>query len=140
MGKKLKDNPAQEIQFQRLRLGSFNSFDGDLVADSLKANYKLWDSFLFGRFGPCSLIELRDLPEGYLNADTLYILTSKKRWPALKKVIAKWDADEIGYLAADGTHEGIPPDFGDGRFRNNLSMEMGGGGNKDSILVRVWWD
>jgi hypothetical protein len=165
-------NPSQMLQIQRLRLGSFNEMDGDVVADSLMANSHLWDSFVFGRFSGVGgmLIELRDLPEGHLNADTLLILTDKKRWDELQTVISQWQADEIGYTAADGETVGVIQY----RTAEEVNAHMGGGfwvgGNdfaavlreaatgsplarkgprvkkkqpedvKVPILVRVWWD
>jgi hypothetical protein len=80
-------SPYQKIQLERLRLGSFNSMDGDTVADLMEKNENLWDTFMFGRF--CryggNLIELRDLKD-CINADTLLILTDKKNWPELQKL------------------------------------------------------
>jgi len=66
-------NQAQEIQFQRLKMGSFNSFDGERTAAELKKHKSLWTGFVFGRFNYGSLIELRDISQDYLNADTLMI-------------------------------------------------------------------
>lgn len=162
-------NPAQKLQLDRLRLGSFNNMDGDLVADSLVENYDLWDSCMFGRFGYSDLIELRDLPEGHLNADTLIILTDKARWEKLEKIIGTWHADEIGYTGADDETWGTAP-FKDA---HEASGAMGGGfymededgsiyrealkgsplgvkgprvkkqkpaPSKVPIVVRVWWD
>lgn len=169
-----KKNEAQALQEARLRLGSFNNMDGDKVANALNKHRDLWDSYVFGnyggiggRYGPSGmLIELRDLPEGHLNADTLLILSDLERWPKLEKVLMakSLHADEIGYTGADDSTEGCAP-F---RTAEEVSTAMGGGfwvKNKDDlfptgyeivegrlrkpakyepsqvpILVRVWWD
>jgi hypothetical protein len=138
--KKLK-NEYQQTHIDRLRLGSFNSMDGDIVADALIDNEKLWDSFMFGRFGNYGgkLIELRDLKSECINADTLMILTTLDRWPALKAVLDQKDMEvnEIGYTCMDGTTWGTAP------FKNaeELCRELGGGtDDENGIVVRVWWD
>lgn len=117
--------------------------DGDVIADSLIKYADLWDSFLFGRFfrkGDYStLIELRDLPEGHLNADTLMILTDKDRWDKLHPVINsdEWHADEIGYTGADDETWGTAP-YADSE---EVNAAMGGGfwagGMEDGIPV-IW--
>jgi hypothetical protein len=43
-----------------------------------------------GRFASGQLIELRDLPKGHLNADTLFILTTVDRKDALRALILTW--------------------------------------------------
>jgi hypothetical protein len=132
-------NQPQKIQFERLRLGSFNSFDGDKVADGLLKHRNLWDSFVFGRFRYGTLIELRDLPQGELNADTIMILTDLKR---AKEIIAialkQWNVDETGYCGrVEGEYflEGDAPC----NSEKELFQEMGGLGN-NQIVVRLWWD
>ena len=162
-------SPAQDIQVQRLRLGSFNDMDGDKIADSLIKHRDLWDAFMFGRFtnhgALGTLIELRDLPDGDINASTLMLTTDKERWPKLLRVIKRaWGANEIGYTGADDSTWGTAP------FATALDVSgaMGGGFHiKDEdggifppgykmmkgrlkkaepkpsqvpIVVRVWWD
>ena len=152
------DNAHQQTHIDRLRLGSFNSMDGDVVADALIDNEKLWDSFMFGRFGRYGgqLIELRDLKEGCINADTLMILTTMDRWPDLKAVLDRkeMEVNEIGYTAADNTTWGTAPY----KDTEEAGRELGGGFYIESeygvkarwaqkptpaqipIIVRVWWD
>ncbi len=131
-----KINAEQGIQIDRLRLGSFNGMIGDYIADSLLRYTELWDSFLFGRFEYASLIELRDLSKGFINADTIMILTDKARWPKLLEQIEQWGADEVGYTGGDGKVWETAP------YRNaeEASLALGGGFSKDQILVRIWWD
>ena len=59
----------------------------ETVAKTLRKCRELWDAFVFGRFTWGQLIELRDLPNGHLNADTLYILTTVDRKNDLRGVI-----------------------------------------------------
>jgi hypothetical protein len=105
-----------------MKLASFNEFDGEFVGQSLRQNQHLWKAFVFGRWQYFDLIELRDLADGYLNADTLYILTHKDKLADLLILISKWSADEVHYETED-------KDF-----------RLGGGLDKDSVFVRVWWD
>ena len=101
-------NRAQELQLQRLGLGSFNNLYGPRVAHDLVEHEGLWESFVFGRFEYQPLIELRDLPQGILNADTVYVLTSKDRLAGILDLVKQWRADEVGWAAGD-QHEGIFP-------------------------------
>jgi hypothetical protein len=84
-------NEAQEIQFRRLELCEYIGGDGRgqgmTVANDLRIHKDLWDSFVFGRFERLQLIELRDLPAGILNVDTLFIKTTIDRADALRAVI-----------------------------------------------------
>lgn len=139
MKKALATNNPQMIQMQRVMEGSFNNFDGEMVAKSLTDNQNLWDGFVFGRFKYGELIELRDIAEGYLNADTLMILTTKKKLKKLLAVIDTWNADEVGYNHGDRgkfVAEGTAP-FHDER---ELFSNLGSGFDKDQVLIRVWWD
>ncbi|MBL8795655.1 MAG: hypothetical protein JNM56_17250 [Planctomycetia bacterium] len=125
-------NPAQELQLQRLRLGSFNNLDGNRVADDLRDHKGLWLSFVFGGFEYQPLIELRDLPQGRLRGDTLYLLTHRDKLDGLLDLVKRWKADEVGWLAED-RQEGV--------FVNKSAFDLIGAflGPSD-VLVRVWWD
>jgi hypothetical protein len=115
-------NEAQELQYQRMKLGSFNNFDGEFVGQSLRMHEGLWTAFVFGRWQYCDLIELRDMRSGYINGDTLYILTKKKKLSDLLLLITRWSADEVNCYTKDKEYR------------------LGGGFEKDDVLVRVWWD
>ncbi len=84
-------NEAQEIQFRRLELCEYIGGDcrtqGKTVASALRKHSDLWDSFVFGRFDWGQFIELRDLPDGHLNADKLFIKTTVDRAEALRALI-----------------------------------------------------
>ncbi len=125
-------NRPQELQLQRLQLSAFNNMDGSIVAHDLVENQRLWDSFVFGRFEFDLLIELRDLPQGIINADTVYLLTTKDRLAGLLGLIERWKANEVGWQTADQQ---------EGAFPDKTIFDLLGAflGPKD-VLVRVWWD
>jgi hypothetical protein len=125
-------NRPQELQLQRLQLSVFNNMDGPSVAHDLLENQRLWDSFMFGRFEYQPLIELRDLPQGIINADTVYLLTTKDRLADLLKRIERWEADEVGWQTAD-QQEGAFPD------RSDFDL-LGASLGPNDVLVRIWWD
>lgn len=130
-------NECQNVQLRRIRLGSFNEFDGEYVADQLSEHRDLWDSFVFGRFKYGDLIELRDLPSNCLNADTIMLLTTLDRWQKLEPhVLKNWAVDEVGWTDSEGNpHENAP--FLD---EKELFQAFGGGLEDDQIIVRLWWD
>jgi hypothetical protein len=132
-------NAAQKIQIQRMRLASFNDFDGDMVADSLIENRELWDAFLWGRFGYGNLIELRDLDQGYVNTDTLMLMTTKARLPTLLKVIKTWRADEVGYNVYRGRMFRAV-DTAPFHNESDLFMALGSRLMPDQVILRIWWD
>jgi hypothetical protein len=115
-------NKAQEIQYERMKLASFNNFDGDFIGKSLRENKHIWKAFVFGRWQYFDLIELRDMHYGSINADTLYILADKAKLPDLLILIGKWSADEVNYYTED------------------KEFRLGGGFDKNTVLIRVWWD
>jgi hypothetical protein len=145
----LKDNKPQQIQMQRLIEGSFNDFDGEMVAKSLTDNPNLWDGFVFGRFGYSHLIELRDIGQGYLNADTMMMLTTKDRLKELLALIETWRADEVGYNYYEGNDRRTRKFVSEGTapFHENihdktrdLFMALGSDLEPNQVILRVWWD
>lgn len=125
---------AQRLQLDRLALGGLQN-----VADGLKANKLLWDCFIFwraGRYGAGELIELRDLPDGRVNADELLVITDKERWPKLSKIIDKWDSSEVGYITGDSKIWGTPPYFSGKEVGEAMGFQPV---PPDLVLVRVWW-
>jgi len=133
-----KFNKAQELQFIRLELGTFNSFNGQLVGSDLRLNPDLWESFMFGRFGVYGqLIELRDLSTGHVNADTLCILAKKDKLPELQKLIATWRADEVNFITS--VDEGAS--FGEKLvLSEETNRRLGASLGDNQILVEIWWD
>ena len=131
-------NDVQKIQLERVRVSSFNNFDGELVARDLAANEDLWTGFVWGRFQYFELIELRDIPQGYLNADTLMILTTKEKWEKLSRIVEKWHVDEVGWAIQDGKllFEGSMAPRTERDFFGNYGAGLGNG----EMVVRLWWD
>jgi hypothetical protein len=151
-------NECQEIQLKRVELGSFNDFDGPLVAKSLRANKHLWKSFLFGRFGNrfcyMPLIELRDLADNYINVDTIMMLAPIEGVKEIEDLAtSEWKVDEFGYNYYE---ERIPeqsrlirpeksPTFkavGTAPCSNEKDVwgNLGGELEDGMALIRMWWD
>ena len=132
-------NDAQEIQFRRLELCEYIGGDcrtqGKTVATDLRKHFHLWDSFVFGRFDWGQLIELRDLPKGHLNADTLFILTTVERKETLRAVILHWKSDSV--LATETKWTGS-----DLSAHTRKVAEMMGMSElpKGVVVFQVWWD
>lgn len=137
----LSKNKPQQIQFERIREGSFNNFDGDLIADSLEKNKDLWDGFVFGRFDYGILIELRDIGAGFLNADTIMLLTTKDRLDKFLALIVKdeWQVNEVGYNLYEGDEF---KSFNNSPFRdkNDFWQDFGSSLGKNQVIIRLWWD
>ncbi len=130
---------AQKLQLERIRAASFNDMDGDEVANDLEKHEHLYKSFVFGRFKYGYLIELRDLYQDCINADTLMILTKKENLKEIYSLAKKWKADEIGYSLQEGnvlTPVNTAPFF----ESKELHMALGGTLLNGEALVRIWWD
>src|SRR6266542_3830966 len=94
-------NKPQQLQLERVRITSYNALNGERVARDLETNEALWDGFVFGRFHYGELIELRDLPAGHLNADTLYLSTTRERLPELLRLAETWAGEVSWYTNND---------------------------------------
>lgn len=132
-------NEAQEIQFRRIEMGSFNNFDGEEIVKSLKENKDLWTSFVFGRFKYWGLIELRDLSSGYINADTIMMLAPLENVSKIEALAKKWHANEFGYNYMEGnkmSSKGISACRDDRELFHSLGSLLG----EDTALIRLWWD
>lgn len=113
-------------------MGSFNALNGGKVADDLLAHEGLWDSFVFGGFEYMPLIELRDLKNGFVNADTIFLLTRRERLGGLLDLIKRWGADEVGWQSEIDRG-------GDYVCKSAFDM-LGAFLGPDDVLIRVWWD
>ena len=85
----LKNATVQEIQLELLRRTTFNALDGERVTASLLSHRELWLAVLLdapgvpnyarpSRLLTSGLIKLRDLPDDFWNADTLFVLTQTR--------------------------------------------------------------
>lgn len=112
-------NKVQELQFELMKLASFNSYDGEEVVADLIEHKDLWHGCVLDRD---DLIKLRDISDDYWNVDTLYILTTGKNDEKLQQLAEKWNADEVDYLSD-----------------KEASSQLGTSHPKGKVL-RVWWD
>lgn len=118
-------NEIQEIQLKLIRLSSFNSFDGDKVADSLIANKHLWEGAIITRLN--DLICLRDIKDDCWNVDTLYVLPVKGCEDELESLTENWDADEVEWIGGKRASDML------GFWSSDLE-------NNSRIILSVWWD
>ncbi len=105
----------QDLQFELMRLATFNEFNGEYIAESLIAHDDLWTAFIMDRADyyydrndpesqkrhqePVDLIKLRDLAAGYWNVDTLYLLAAEGKEKDLELLAHReWGADEIDWM------------------------------------------
>jgi len=131
-------NNCQKLQLERIKQGSFNDFDGDVVAADLAKHEKLWKAFVFGRFKYSQLIELRDLADDHINADTIYILCKEENVPVLEELARKWCANEIGYYT---TQDDKVACSGTVDFRTDELLQVYGCRLENGYaLIRLWWD
>lgn len=113
-------NPTQRVVLNLMKRSSYNEFDGDRVVRSLDSNSDLWvGAYMVPEAYP--LLPLRDLPDGYHNVSTLYIMSSGVNDEELVALARSWRADEVGWLTDQ-----------------EVAHLMGGGGA--GRVLRVWWD
>jgi len=130
--KPLAEATPQEIQLELIRRARWNDLDGERVVAYLLTHCDLWQAALIdrlslsrpGRLPASGLIKLRDLPSGYWNADTLYVLT---RDAGCAAELAKIGEEEWGGMAQVHTdQETIDDALGIGR--------------STQAVVSIWWD
>ena len=128
MAKQAGINDAQIKQLDTACGSSFNQFNGPKVVKSLIKNRGLWKGAIMKRPAFCSngknkgdLIDLRDLPDGYSNIDTLFITPEDGKAEQLKKLVKKeWDAQEVDILLSEEASDRL--------------------GTPLQKILRVWWD
>jgi hypothetical protein len=132
----LRGATVQEIQLELLRRTQFNALDGEQVVASLLRHRDLWLAALLDRPGVANyakpslllmsgLIKLRDLPDNFWNADTLFVLTPTHAEARELARIAE-EEDWAGEVYVYENQEEIDRALGTGRD------EYG--------LMSVWWD
>jgi hypothetical protein len=138
-------NKIQEIILKLIEETRFNEFRGKEVAKDLRENEDKWKGVIFGRFCYFTLLPLRDIDEGYYNADTIFIKLPKENLGWLKEMVKKWKVDEFGYYL-DGKLEGIVDDNlrGLARLENkncsHFYCPLGASPEKGMVYARLWWD
>jgi hypothetical protein len=126
---------VQELQLELLRRSSFNALDGEHVAQSLMRHRDLWVSVILDRKPHWSrdytklpilwLIKMRDMPDNYWNADTLFLLTdSIEKARRLERI-----ANEEDWAGEGMVHDD----------QQELNRALGSG-PEPSALVTIWWD
>lgn len=130
-----RDASVQDIQLELVRRTGFNALDGERVHASLLKHRHLWSAALLDRPGapnhaepgllPISgLIKLRDLPDNFWNADTLFILTPTRR--------------EAKQLAAITEEEwGGEVHVYEDQAETDRALDIG---RQEFGLLSVWWD
>lgn len=114
-----KITKVQKIQFELMKLASFNNFDGkDVVSDLIK-NRDLWKSCVMDRN---DLLKLRDIPDNVWNVDVLYILTEQKNLEALIEISEYWFPNKLNVIEKKEANE---------------LLRMGGG---TDVILSIWWD
>ncbi len=132
----LREASVQEIQLELLRRSSWNALDGERVYTSLMEHRDLWLAVLLDRPGVANyadpgtllmsgLIELRDLPDNFWNADTLHILTASRSQAEEMARIAE-EEDWAGEVVVYQNQDEIDGALGTGRQNNGL--------------LSSWWD
>ena len=101
-------NKVQELQFELMKLASFNEFDGDMVVEDLKAHSDLWKGVIMDREGyvekphcvslTLDFIKLRDIEDDYWNIDTIFIKPVEGKEKQLEAIAKKWGADEVDWI------------------------------------------
>ena len=130
------DKP-QELQFELMKLATFNEFDGEQVVKALKGNPELWTGALMtrgsyarpdseGYSDVTDLISLRDLPD-YWNVDTLFITPKAGKLDELEALAKTWNADEVDWYGGEQACQMIGSYSPEGRA--NLKQ-----------ILRIWWD
>ena len=142
-----KINKVQKAVLKLMELSSFNRFDGKKVVKDLIDNSDKWIGAIWGRFVYMTMLPLRDIPEGYYNADTLYLSVPIEHVPFFeKKAKNDWKADEVGYalngkvfgvydvnlLSLTGNEEARKIPF--------FYFPLGSQPKPDVAYFRVWWD
>lgn len=132
----LRGASVQEIQLELLRRTCFNALDGERVHASLLRHRDLWLAALLDRPGVANyaepglllmsgLIKLRDLPDNFWNADTLFILTPTRQ-----------AADQLAGIAEDEDWGGEVVVY---KKQDEIDRALGMG-RQEYGLLSIWWD
>jgi hypothetical protein len=131
-------NQIQKLQFELMKLATFNGYDGERVVKSLEKHEDLWrgvvmdraDYCFHGKFGQnddgekIDLIKLRDIQSDCWNVDTVFVLPETGKEDELYKLAKRWGADEVDWIG--GQHAG--------------SLLGATALSNEKQILRVWWD
>jgi hypothetical protein len=137
--------PAQDIYLKLIEAsGHWNSFDGPRIAGDLRAHTKFWRSAIIARQTRVltgkpvtelghriDLLVLRDLPDGLVNLDQLFLLAEPAQQDALEQLARGWSADECVWIPQREAFRamGTSP----ARFQDYTKDEP-------RFLLSLWWD
>lgn len=117
-------NRVQEIQLELMALSSFNGFDGVLVSNDLKGHTELWIAAVFETH---ELLGLRDIADGFWNADTVWIIPTAGKKNELWALASGWGADEVDWVGGTKACQLL------GSYGEPLRSDS-------KALLRLWWD
>jgi len=104
------ESASQALVLDLIRnAGSWNDFNGSRIASDLEANRSLWRAAYFtvgtgklfhdltpyGIQHQFNLLPLRQLTEGYLCYDTLFLMPQPSAYDNLVQLASAWKADEM---------------------------------------------
>jgi hypothetical protein len=113
-------NKVQQLQFELMRIATFNQFDGNRVVNDLETFVDLWKSVIMDR---PDLIKLRDVEHGGWNVDTVYIIPSGVNDKLLESLAWKWKASSVEWINGGG-------------FSGEETLGISG----RIMILKVWWD
>jgi hypothetical protein len=136
---------AQQIYLNLIDAsGHWNDFDGPRIASDLRKHIHLWRSAVVLRLPrvlrgtpitelqhSVDLIALRDLCEGHINLDCVFILPEPAQQEELERLALQWSPDEVVWIPrreaakAMGMSKLKMSDFA-------LDEQM--------FLLKLWWD
>ena len=133
-GISLRDASAQELQLELLRRSDIEGLKGEKIVESLFQHRDLWLGVILDRLYVWErtprhlplmmMIKLRDLEDGFWNADTLYVLCrGPENLEELQRIAKKEWGGEV--RIHDDSEE--------------LSRSLGIS-EEDYFILSVWWD
>jgi len=114
-------NKLQKLYLELIKLTQFNSLNGKQIYNDLLENEDIWDAVFLKDSD--SLITLRDLPEGFHNVSTLYILTTEDKLVDLMPFVHDWSPDDVNVYKKD-----------------EVTLLLGIGNPGDKVIIELWWD
>ncbi len=140
------DSIAQKLILDLIRAaGRWNNFDGERIASDLEENTSLWRAAhftvsankLFPELREYSLDHkynlrpLRDLSEGFLHNDILFLLPRADEHSRLEQLVARWNADDISWWTFDFVSRAMQVNR---KFHSHLFPD------ESRALLYLWWD
>ena len=136
-------NTPQNLTLQLIRAaGNWNNFHGEKIASDLEAQSSLWTAAYIttmaqgssgiGIESKVNLLPLRQLAEGYLSPDTLFILPTPGAHDALQALVLRWNPDEISWWSLDFVKKAMRV--------SNRSPAKQLFSDEDRAVMYIWWD